>query len=324
MPSPADLAAAIPEAGDHEVEIAGRKLQLTSLDKPYWPAEGITKGDLLRWYARASVVILPHVAGRPLVLKRYPEGIEGEHFFMKRTPTHAPDWLRTCSIQHASGSVIDFAVVDGEASLLWVINLGSIDLNPWPTPCGDVDRPDLLTFDLDPVEGASFDDVREAALVVRRALAGFGIESWVKMSGGTGIHVFVPIVEGPVQKTVWAVAKELAVSLAGLHPDLLTAVYRKADRPRGRVLVDYNQNAWGRTLASVYSARARPGAPVSAPIAWEELEAGIEPMDFTLETMPERLEKTGDLWAGLLEPSARFDLESLLEPAAKPAPRKRR
>jgi bifunctional non-homologous end joining protein LigD len=175
-----------------------------------------------------------------------------------------------------------------------------------------------LTFDLDPVEGASFDDVREVALVVHRALAGLGADSWVKTSGSRGIHVFVPIVEGPLQKSVWAVAKELARSLAALHPDLVTAVYKKAARPRGRVLVDYNQNAWGRTLASVYSARPRSGAPVSAPVTWEELEAGIDPLEFTIETMPDRIATEGDLWAGILDPASAFDVETLLESAEEP------
>jgi bifunctional non-homologous end joining protein LigD len=315
----ARLAQRIPAAGSCRLAIGEREVELTNLDKVYWPDDGLTKGDLLRWYAHSSDVLLPHVRGRPLVLKRYPNGIEGEHFFMKRTPKHAPEWLATCSVEHASGSVIDFPVVDDAAALLWVANTGSIDLNPWPTSCGEaVDRPDRLTFDLDPVESASFDDVCEVALVVRRALAGLGAESWVKTSGSRGIHVFVPIVEAPLQKSVWAVAKELAVSLSALHPDLVTAVYRKAARPKGRVLVDYNQNAWGRTLASAYSARPRPGAPVSAPVAWEELEAGIDPLDFTIETMPDRIAEKGDLWAGILDPASAFDVETLLESAEEP------
>jgi bifunctional non-homologous end joining protein LigD len=317
--SGAHLAERIPAKGNCRLTIGEREVELTNLDKLYWPDDGLTKGDLLRWYAGASDVLLPHVQGRPLVLKRYPNGIEGEHFFMKRTPKHAPEWLATCSVEHASGSVIDFPVVDDAAALLWVANTGSIDLNPWPTSCGEaVDRPDRLTFDLDPVEGASFDDVREVALVVHRALAGLGADSWVKTSGSRGIHVFVPIVEGPLQKSVWAIAKELARSLAALHPDLVTAVYKKAARPRGRVLVDYNQNAWGRTLASVYSARPRSGAPVSAPVTWEELEAGIDPLEFTIETMPDRIATEGDLWAGIPDPASAFDVETLLESAEEP------
>ncbi|MBW3661441.1 MAG: non-homologous end-joining DNA ligase [Gemmatimonadetes bacterium] len=305
----------MPAVGDHPLEVGDRSLRLTSLDKTFWPDGGWTKGDLLRWYATAAEALLPHVVGRPIVMKRYPDGIDGKSFFMKRTPSHAPEWLITCSIEHASGSVIDFAVVDDAAALLWLVQIGCISLHPWPARCDAVDRPDFLTFDLDPVEGADFGDVREAALVVGRTLAGLGAEGWAKTSGSRGIHVFVPIQRGPEQKAVWRVAKSLSLSLEALHPDLLTAVYRKADRPKGRVLVDYNQNAWGRTLASVYSVRPRPGAPVSAPVTWEELEEGIEPLDFTIDSLPARLEERGDLWSGLLEEERRFRLESLHEEA---------
>lgn len=310
----AELAARIPVAGEHFLEVGERSLRLTSLDKTYWPDGGWTKGDLLRWYAAVAEILLPYVRGRPIVMKRYPDGIEGESFFMKRTPSHAPDWLTTCSIEHASGNVIDFAVVDDAAALLWLPQIGCVSLHPWPSRCDDVDRPDFLTFDLDPVEGTGFDEVREAALVVERTLAGLGAPAWAKTTGSRGIHVFVPIERGPTQKEVWRVAKSLALSLESLHPELLTAVYRKADRPKGRVLVDYNQNAWGRTLASVYSARPRPGAPVSAPVTWEEIDAGIETLDFTIESMPARLEEVGDPWASMLEADP-FPLADLLTEA---------
>ncbi len=306
-----DLAGRIPDRGDAVVEIEGREVSLTSLEKPWWPG-GWTKGDALRWYATAAPHLLPHLAGRPLVMKRYPDGIEGKRFFQKRTPGHAPEWLVTCSVEHGSGSVIDFVVVDGPAALLWAVQLGSIDLNPWPSRCDDVNRPDLLCFDLDPVPGATFADVRRTALVVGQALTGLGAPFHAKTSGSRGIHLYVPIRRGPPQKDVWRVAKTLALSLEALHPDLITAVYRKADRPRGRVLVDYNQNAWGRTIASVYSLRPRPGAPVSAPVTWDELEAGIEIEDLTIESMPGRLADVGDRWAPLID-GERLRLESLLE-----------
>jgi bifunctional non-homologous end joining protein LigD len=211
--------------------------------------------------------------------------------------------------------VIDFPFVRDLASLLWIVNLGCIDLNPWYARCDDVDRPDYLHFDLDPVPGASFDRVRETSLVVREALAKLDMPTYVKTTGSKGLHVYVPIVRGPTQKQVWAFAKHLAQTLASLHPRLITAEYRIARRPRGRVLVDYNQNAWGRTLASLYSVRPKPRATVSAPVTWKEIEQGIEIDDFDLRNMPARIAKIGDLWKPLLAAKGRFRLESVLHVA---------
>jgi bifunctional non-homologous end joining protein LigD len=247
-----------------------------------------------------------------MVMKRYPNGVAGEFFFMKRAPTPRPDWIETCSIEHKSSNVIEFPVVRDLASLLWIINLGCIDLNPWYARCDDVDRPDYLHFDLDPVPGADFERVRETALVVRDALADFGMPTLVKTTGSRGLHIYVPIVRGPTQKQVWSFAKRLAQTLAQLQPKLITAEYRVAARPRGRVLVDYNQNAWGRTLASVYSVRPKPRAPVSAPLTWKEVEAGAEITDFRIDNMPARVAKVGDLWKPLLAKSGRFRLEAVL------------
>src|SRR5688572_19162621 len=265
----------IPADGDAEVEIGGRRVRLTNLGKPFWPELGLTKGDLLRYYLEVSGALLPHIADRAMVMKRYPNGAGGEFFFMKRAPAPRPDWIRTCSIDHGSKGVIDFPVIDHPACLLWVVNLGCIDLNPWYARCADVNRPDYLHFDLDPVLGASFEKVIEAALVVREELEALEVPCHAKTTGSRGIHVYVPIALGPTQKEVWAFAKELAISLASRRPDLLTSEYRIARRPAGRVLVDYNQNAWGRTLASVYSVRPTPHAGVSTPVTWRELERGL-------------------------------------------------
>jgi bifunctional non-homologous end joining protein LigD len=209
-------------------------------------------------------------------------------------------------------SVIDFPMVQDLASLLWVVNLGCIDLNPWYARCDDVDRPDFLHFDLDPVPEATFGGVVESALLVRTALLGLGMRPIVKTTGSRGLHVYVPIVRGPTQKEVWRFAKRFAFDIAALRPDLMTAEYRIAKRPAGRVLVDYNQNAWGRTLASAYSPRPRPGATVSAPITWDELEGGARTEDFDLRNMPARIAQVGDLWAPLLAKSGRFDIAPLI------------
>jgi bifunctional non-homologous end joining protein LigD len=307
---PGDVADAVLGLGDRDVK-------LTNLRKVFWRELGLTKRDLLQYYADVAGVLLPHLRDRAMVMKRYPDGAEGPFFFMKRAPTPRPDWIETCAIEHASGNVIHFPVVQDLAALLWVVNLGCIDLNQWYARCDDVDRPDYLHFDLDPGEGVDFAAVREASLVLRDALAALGMPTLVKTTGSRGIHVYVPIVRGPTQKDVWTVSKAVALDLARRHPDLLTAEYRRAQRPRGRVLIDYNQNAWGRTLASIYSVRPRPRATVSTPVTWQELERGIDMDELRIDTVPARIARLGDLWAPLLAPGGRVDLAGIVaDPAA--------
>ncbi len=303
-------------AGDEEnvvVRVAvGREVRLTNLRKPFWPDLGLTKGDLLQYYADVSGALLPHLRDRAMVMKRYPNGAAGDFFFMKRAPTPRPEWIETCPIEHDSGSVIEFPMIQDLAALLWVVNLGCIDLNPWYSRRDEINRPDFLHFDLDPVPGATFERVRETALVMRDALDRLGMPSFAKTTGSKGIHVYVPIARGPLQKQVWTFAKALAHTLAGQHPGLITAEYRVAKRPRGRVLVDYNQNAWGRTLASIYSVRPHPKAAVSAPVDWTEVERGIAIDDFRIDNLPARLAKRGDLWAPVLRKTRRVRLEKFL------------
>ena len=308
------LADRIPrDRAECELRVGRRTVRLTNLGKPFFPRRGLTKADLLRYYARMADTLVPHLRGRAMVMKRYPNGVEGEFFYMKRTPRPRPEWIETCTIEHASQNVIDFPRIEDAASLLWMVNLGCIDLHPWYARCDDVDRPDFLNFDLDPTEGADFDQVREAALVVYRSLTDLGAPCLAKTSGSSGIHIYVPIVRGPVQKEVWGVAKAFALSLEALYPELVTARYRIADRPPRRVLVDYNQNAWGKTLASVYSVRPRPDATVSAPVTWDEVEAGFATEDFDVATVPARVAEVGDLWAPLLAQRGRMKIETLLE-----------
>jgi bifunctional non-homologous end joining protein LigD len=283
---------------------------LTHLEKIFWPEAGFTKRDLLQYYADVSPALLPHLADRAMVMKRYPNGIHGKCFFMKRTPSPRPEWIETCAIAHKSAGVIDFPMAQDLHSLLWLVNLGCIDLNQWYARCDDTDRPDYLHFDLDPGPGVPFARVRETALVVREALEALGMTPLVKTSGSSGMHLYVPIARGPAQKEVWRVAKRLAKELERRHPALITAEYRIADRPRGRVLVDYNQNAWGRTLASVYSVRPTESATVSTPVTWREVERGVEVEDFRLDNVPARVRKVGDLWKPLLQMRGRFRLES--------------
>jgi bifunctional non-homologous end joining protein LigD len=303
----------IPTDTDNVVlTVAGREVRLTNLRKPFWPELGITKGHLIQYYADVAPVLLPHIRDRAMVMKRYPHGAAGEFFFMKRAPTPRPDWIRTCSIGH-DADIIDFPVIDDLPSLLWVINLGCIDLNQWYARCNDVDRPDYVHFDLDPGEGATFAQVRETALIVADALRSLKMKPLVKTSGSKGLHVYVPIVRGPVQKAVWTFAKALAVELASRTRRLMTSEYRVASRPRGRVLIDYNQNAWGQTLASIYSVRPRPRATVSTPLTWQEVGAGAEIEDYRIDNVRQRIEKVGDLWKPLLASRGRTDLSAFMD-----------
>ena len=310
----------IPPSGDHTLVVEGKSVRLTNLDKLFWPERGITKGHLIQYYADVAPVLLPHIRDRAMVMKRYPHGAAGEFFFMKRAPSPRPPWIRTCRIDHDSGNVIDFPVIDDLPSLLWVINLGCIDLNQWYARCDDVARPDYVHFDLDPGEGATWKGILESAQVVRDALQTLKMPPYVKTTGSRGLHVYVPIVRGPDQKEVWTFAKALAVELASRNPALMTAEYKVAKRPRGRVLIDYNQNAWGRTLASIYSVRPRPPASVSTPVTWEEIDRGVKIEDFRLDNVRERIARVGDLWKPMLLKRGRVDLQSLLD---APAPKKR-
>jgi bifunctional non-homologous end joining protein LigD len=298
---------------DAVIRASGREVRLTNLNKPFWPDLKITKGGLIQYYADVAPYLLPHVKDRAMVMKRYPNGAYGDFFFMKRAPSPRPDWIQICTIEHSSGNVIDFPMIQDLAALLWVINLGCIDLNQWYARCDDVDRPDYLHLDLDPGEGATFAMVRETALILRDALEALEMKPFVKTTGSRGMHVYVPIVRGPTQKQVWTIAKTLAIELASRHRQLMTSVYAVAKRPKGRVLVDYNQNAWGRTLASIYSVRPRARAPVSTPVTWKEVERGVEIEDWRVDNVRARLAKVGDLWKPLLQKKGRVDLRPYLE-----------
>jgi bifunctional non-homologous end joining protein LigD len=274
------------------VVVGGREVRLTNLRKLFWPERGVTKGALIQYYADVASVLLPHIRDRAMVMKRYP---------------------------HGAGGAFDFPVIDDLPSLLWVINLGCIDLNQWYARCDDIDRPDYVHFDLDPGRGATFDQVRECALILKNALETLGMKPVVKTSGSKGMHVYVPIVRGPEQKAVWTFAKALAVELASRHRSLMTSEYRVANRPAARVLVDYNQNRWGSTLASVYSVRPTPHATVSTPLTWAEVADGARIEDFRIDNLPARVAEYGDLWKPLLVAKGRIDLNRFLQVAGKRA-----
>jgi bifunctional non-homologous end joining protein LigD len=303
----------IPRDRDNAIlNVDGKEVRVTNLRKIFWSGLGLTKGDLLQYYADVADALLPHVRNRAMVMKRYPHGASGAFFFMKRAPSPRPPWIEICRIDHGSKGVIDFPMIQDRAALMWVVNLGCIDLNQWYATCDDTGRPDYLHFDLDPGPGAPFDRVLETALVVREALGTLKMPSVVKTTGSRGMHVYVPIRRGPDQKQVWLFAKALASELASRNPALMTAEYRVAKRPPGRVLVDYNQNRWGSTLASIYSVRPRAEATVSTPVTWKEVERGVRIEQFTMKNVPARVMKVGDLWTPLLERRGRFELSQFV------------
>jgi bifunctional non-homologous end joining protein LigD len=300
----------IPTRVDNAIlKVDGREVRLTNLRKPFWPELGITKGALIQYYADVAPVLLPHIRDRAMVMRRYPNGAAGASFFMKEAPSPRPPWIRICPIDHGDGKVVNFPVIDDRPSLLWLINLGCIDLNQWYARCDDVHRPDYLHFDLDPGDGATFEQASECGLIVRDALTTLGMKPYVKTTGSRGLHVYVALKRGPLQDAVHTFAKALATELASRNPKLMTVGYRVAARPKGRVVVDYKQNAWGQTLASIYSVRPKPRAMVSTPVTWKELEKGVRLEDFRIDNVRQRITKLGDLWKPLLSAKERTNLD---------------
>jgi bifunctional non-homologous end joining protein LigD len=286
-----------------EIRKGRRTLRLSNLDKPFWPDEGITKGELLAYYRDVSKALVPHLRKRPFTMKRYPDGWQGKSFFQKQAPSHIPDWIETAafpaSTREGEKKVIDYALVDDELALLWMVNMGCIDMHTWASRADRPERPDWVMFDLDPSEGATFEDVVEVALLVRETLDVLGLESVPKTSGSRGIHVLVPIARRHAFDEVREFAGIVAGALARAHPGLVTTEWTRAKR-RG-VLVDANQNGPGKTTASVYSVRPRAGAPVSTPLRWDEVVSGLDIQSFTMDVVLERVRKDGDLFARVLD-----------------------
>jgi len=289
---------ALPE----EIRRGPRVLRLSNLEKPFWPEEGITKGDLLAFYRDLAPVLVPHLHGRPFTMKRYPDGWQGKHFFQKDAPSHMPAWIARApfpaSTRDGETRMIDYPLVNDELALLWMVNMGCIDLNAWASRADRPDRPDWVMFDLDPSQDVGFPEVIEVALLVKQILDLVGLESFPKTSGSRGIHVLVPIARRHGYDETRSFAGIVAGALARAHPGLVTTEWTKSKR-RG-VLVDANQNGPGRTTATVYSVRPRPGAPVSTPLRWGEVHVGLEPEAFTFAEVRARVAREGDLFAPVL------------------------
>jgi len=297
------------------VRVGRRDVPVSNPEKPFFPARGLTKGDLVDYYIAVADCVLPHLRRRPFHMKRFPNGVDGEFFHQKRVPANHPDYVDDVFVQFPSGHSTVFAIVDNTAALVWVVNLGCIELHTWHSRVPEIERPDYLLIDLDPTSEGQWPFVREIALVVRGVLDELGLRSYPKTSGATGLHVLAPIrpeLEFPhVRRLAKAVAEEVERRIADQR--VATTTWRVADRVG--VFVDFGQNARDRTIASAYSVRPTPDARVSAPLEWDEVSS-VEPEAFTVETMPARIEGIGDpmrgMWKSppsLLPRFERLDLE---------------
>jgi bifunctional non-homologous end joining protein LigD len=296
------------------LEVAGRTVPVSNPDKIYFPLTGHTKLDVIRYYLAVADGALRGVAGRPMVLKRFVNGAAKPAFFQKRAPSARPDWIETVELSFPSGRTAEEVVVRDAAGLAWVANLGCIDLNPHPVRADDLDHPDELRVDLDPVPGIEWPQIVEVALVARGVLADFGLAGWPKTSGSRGMHIYARIKPRWTFTEVRSAAVALAREIERRAPDLATARWWKEERHG--VFVDYNQNAKDRTVASAYSVRPTQDARVSAPLTWDEVP-GCRPEEFTIDTTPARFAASGDLAAGIDD--AAGSLQPLLDLAARDA-----
>ncbi len=283
-----------------------RPLRLSNIDKVFFPEAGITKGDLIQYYASVAPVLLPHLEGRPLSMSRYPDGIGGPSFYEKRAPGHQPEWMETAPVPSDSqGGVIDFLLADTKEALMWFANMGCIEVHPFHSRAASLDSPDHAVFDFDPAEGAGWEQVVSGARLLQVALERLGLRAYPKLSGSRGIHVYMPIEPAYSHARVRRFVGEVGRYLAAANPDDLTMEWDKAKR-KGRVFIDHNRNAFGQTVASVYSVRPRPGAPVSAPLTWGEL-GELENGDVDMFNLWHRLQRFGDLFSPVLEGGQRLE-----------------
>jgi bifunctional non-homologous end joining protein LigD len=284
-------------------QLGSQTIQVSHLEKVYWPQAGFTKGDLLGYYRQIAPVALPYLKDRPVTLRVFPQGVERVSYYLRDCPEDAPDWLRRVEYRPRTVShPVPLPLIDTVAGLLWFANQGAIEFHLWGSHLPDLTQPDLAIFDLDPGEGASFDAVREAALRLHDALAQAGVKGHPKTSGGGGLHVFVPLAAGYTFERVRGWVKGVGEQLASSYPDLI-ALAHGATHQGNRVTIDYAQNSVGRNTASPYTLRAHPVHPtVSTPLTWEELEAGTTlPAALTPQVVLERVRRLGDLFAPVLQ-----------------------
>lgn len=282
-----------------EVLIADKKVKLTNLDKIFWAEDGYRKKDLIKYYTKIAPYIIPHLINRPLVFTRYPNGIEGKSFYQKNAPSYLPTWIETFPwYSKESDRTLNFILVEEPAALIWLANQACIEIHPWLSSISTIDFPDFIVIDLDPSEGNTYQEVKQIAKVIHELLIKLNLTSYLKTSGSTGLHIYIPIINEYTYEEVRDVGQRLANIVCNVLPDIATIERNVAKRGR-KVYIDYMQNVQGKTLTSVYSVRPRSNAPVSTPLKWDEIDDYL-PTDFTINTIFDRLLKYEDIFAGVL------------------------
>jgi bifunctional non-homologous end joining protein LigD len=288
----------------YEIEVEGRKVAVTNLDKPMFPS-GFTKGQAIDYYIRISDSLLPHLKGRPITLKRYPNGVQGKHFYEKDAPGHTPDWIRTFDVPRRDGSVIHYVLLDDLPSLVWSANLANLEIHPFLHVVPEIDRPTAVAFDLDPGEGADLLSCAKVAVLLKDALAEAGLEAWPKVSGSKGMQIYAPLNMPVTYADTQPFARRLAQQLERAHPDLVISEMAKAKR-HNKVFIDWSQNSDFKTTVSVYSLRASRDQPyVSMPVEWDELRRALrrgnaDGLHFPPDAAAKRAAEVGDLFAPVL------------------------
>ena len=291
---------------DGSLRVGGRTVQVSSVAKPFFPDAGLTKGDLLAYYRDVAETMLPHLAGRPLNLQRFPNGVAGHGFWQQGASDHFPDWVRTVTVERRGrGGTVDHVVCEDAATIVYLANLATVTFHAWTSTVEHLARPDLVIIDLDPDPGQGLEVVRAAARAVRAACDDLGLVPFVQTSGSKGYHVVVPLVPGPDDEVVRDFAAELAALVAARDPGRLTVEWRKEKR-HGRLLLDTARNGYAQTIVAPYSVRPRPEAPVATPIDWSEL-GRVEPRTYTMANLRRRLARKPDPWAGMAAQAVAFD-----------------
>lgn len=293
-----------------KVNIEGKNINLTNLNKIIWP-EGLTKAHLVKYYTDIASYLLPHIKGRPLVMKRYPHGIEGEYFYQKECPDYAPEWIKTVRVSHSEKN-INYIICEDVSTLAWLANQGCIEIHAWLSRVPLLEQPDLAIIDLDPGDDASFNDVMEVALVVKKTLDKLNLKGYPKTSGASGIHIFIPIKPSYTFQQVTKAMELIAILVCRAFSNKATIERSLQKREKDKVYVDYLQNTRGKSMAWTYSLRPLSGGPVSTPLLWEEIEhRKLKPEDYNIHTIFDRLKVFGDLHEDIIK--TRQDLSKILE-----------
>ncbi len=282
------------------LKINKRRVKLTSLEKPLWPEDNLTKYDLIHYFTEAAPFLLPHLKNRLLVVQRFPEGISREGFYQKNCPEGAPEWISTFTFAHRENKITSYIIANNIETLIWLGNQSAVELHPWLSSTERLDCPDYAVFDLDPTDVSTFNWVKETAVVVRGVLNEIGLDCYPKTSGATGLQLYVPLEPVYTYREVRNFTEKVCRKVNKVIPHI-TTIERKVERRQGKVYLDYLQNVQGKTIASVYSPRPLDGAPVSAPVSWEELKKpNLAPSDFKIKNMLSRLKSRGDMFEEVL------------------------